>query len=71
MGKSDMMTKYMLRAGALLTAVAITSPAWAGWDDVSAWLPKTAPQPGGLGILLLAVLGVFVGRFASRKRRDP
>jgi hypothetical protein len=66
-----MMAKYMLRGGALLTAIAITSPAWAGWEDISAWLPKATPQPGGIGVLLLAVLGVLVGRFASRKRRDP
>lgn len=67
----DMMAKYLVRGGALLAMIAITSPAWAGWDDVTAWLPRSMPQPSTLGVLMLAVLGLLVGRFASHKRRDP
>lgn len=67
----DLMVKYLVRGSALLATIAITSPAWAGWDDVTAWLPQSMPQPSTLGVLMLAVLGLLVGRFASHKRRDP
>lgn len=55
---------------ALITAMAIASPAWAQLGPVSAWLRNT-PQPSALVVFLIAVAGVLVGRFASRKRREP
>lgn len=55
---------------ALSTAVVIASPAWAQLDQVSAWL-RDVPQPSALVVFLIAVAGVFVGRYASRKRREP
>lgn len=55
---------------ALIAALAVASPAWAQLGLVSAWL-RNVPQPSALGMFLIAVAGVFVGRFASRKRRDP
>jgi len=55
---------------ALFAALVITSPAWAQFAAVSNWL-RQVPQPGALGVFLIAVAGVLVGRFASRKRRDP
>ena len=67
----DMMAKYLVRGSALLMTIVMTSPAWAGWDDVAAWLPESMPQPSALGVLMLAILGLLVGRFASHKRRDP
>ena len=55
---------------ALIAALVVASPAWAQLGVVSAWL-RDVPQPSALGVFLIAVAGVFVGRFASRKRRDP
>jgi len=55
---------------ALTTAVAISSPAWAQLDEVSAWL-HDMPQPSALVVFLVAVAGVLIGRYASRKRREP
>lgn len=55
---------------ALITAVAITSPAWANLDDVSEWL-SGVPQPSAMVLFLIAIGGLVVGRYASRKRRDP
>ncbi len=54
---------------ALFSAVVITSPAWAQLEAVSDWL-RTMPQPSALVVFLIAVAGLLVGRFASRKRRD-
>ena len=55
---------------ALFAALVITSPAWAQWGVVGHWL-RDVPQPSALAVFFIAVAGVFVGRFASRKRRDP
>ena len=55
---------------ALITAVAITSPAWANLESVSSWL-SDVPQPSALALFLIAVGGLVVGRYASRARRDP
>jgi hypothetical protein len=57
-------------AVALFAALVVTSPAWAQWGLVGNWL-REVPQPSALVVFLIAVAGVFVGRFASRKRRDP
>lgn len=54
---------------ALIAALVITSPAWAQLAVVGNWL-RSVPQPSALVVFLIAVAGVFVGRFASRKRRD-
>jgi hypothetical protein len=51
-------------------AAAIASPAWAQLDTVTAWLQKV-PQPSALVLFLVAVAGVLVGRYASRRRREP
>jgi len=48
----------------------ISSPAWAQLDEVSAWLLKV-PQPSAFVVFLVAIAGVLVGRYASRKRREP
>ncbi len=55
---------------ALIAALAITSPAWANWDQISTWFMDT-PQPGALVLFLIAVGGLVLGRHASRRRRDP
>jgi len=55
---------------ALITAIVVTSPAWANLDDVSSWLSEV-PQPSALVLFLIAIGGLVVGRYASRKRRDP
>ncbi len=55
---------------ALFAALVCTSPAWAQWGLVGDWL-RDVPQPSALGVFFIAVAGVFVGRFASRTRRDP
>jgi hypothetical protein len=55
---------------ALFAAIVIASPAWAQLDVVSAWL-RGVPQPSALMLFLVAIAGVLVGRYASRKRRDP
>lgn len=55
---------------ALFSALVITSPAWAQFAAVSDWLSQV-PQPSALVVFLIAVAGVFIGRYASRKRRDP
>ncbi|ATE63549.1 hypothetical protein [Rhizorhabdus dicambivorans] len=55
---------------ALFVAVVIASPAWAQLEVVSNWLERV-PQPSALVLFLVAVAGVLVGRYASRKRRDP
>jgi hypothetical protein len=65
------MTNILFRLVALLTAIVVTSPAWASWDDVVALLPSNMPQPGAFAIMGIAVIGVLVGRIASRKRREP
>ncbi|RYD92139.1 MAG: hypothetical protein EOP61_26165 [Sphingomonadales bacterium] len=57
-------------AVALFAALVITSPAWAQLTAVGDWL-RQVPQPSALVVFLIAVAGVVVGRFASRKRRDP
>lgn len=54
----------------MFAALVVTSPAWAQWGAVGYWL-REVPQPSALVVFLIAVAGVFVGRFASRKRRDP
>ena len=54
----------------MFAAVVVTSPAWAQWGLVGNWLLEV-PQPSALVVFLIAVAGVFVGRFASRRRRDP
>lgn len=56
-------------AVALFAAVVITSPAWANLEDVSDWLSEV-PQPSALVLFLIAIGGLVVGRYASRKRRD-
>jgi RNase adaptor protein for sRNA GlmZ degradation len=53
-----------------LVAIVIASPAWAQLGVVSQWLQRV-PQPSALVLFLVAVAGVLVGRYASRKRRDP
>ena len=55
---------------ALLAAVAITSPALAGIEDVSSWL-MDVPQPSAMMLFGIAIGGLVVGRYGSRKRRDP
>ncbi len=55
---------------ALFAAIVIASPAWAQLGAVSSWLQQI-PQPSALVLFLVAVAGVLVGRYASRKRRDP
>ena len=55
---------------ALFAALVVASPAWAQLVPLQAWL-QSVPQPSALVVFLIAVAGVFVGRFASRKRRDP
>lgn len=55
---------------AALAAIVITSPAWAQMGTVTEWL-RQVPQPSALVVFLVAVAGVLVGRFASRKRREP
>lgn len=65
------MAKNLFRLGALIMGAAVTAPAWASWNDIVALLPSNMPQPGALAILGIAVIGVLVGRMASRKRRDP
>nr|WP_157034304.1 hypothetical protein [Sphingomonas sp. Y57] len=55
---------------ALSMAAVIASPAWAQLDTVTAWLQKV-PQPSALVLFLVAVAGVLVGRYASRRRREP
>lgn len=65
------MAKLLFRLGAVFTAVVVTSPAWASWNDIVSWLPGEMPQPSALGVLGIAVVGVLVGRFASRKRHEP
>jgi RNase adaptor protein for sRNA GlmZ degradation len=65
------MAHTALRGGfALLVAIVIASPAWAQLGVVSQWL-QHVPQPSALVLFLVAVAGVLVGRYASRKRRDP
>ena len=56
-------------AVALFAAAVVTSPAWANLGAIGTWL-RDVPQPSALGVFLIAVAGVLVGRFASRKRRD-
>jgi len=65
------MTRILLRFVALMTALAVTSPAWAGWDDILAWLPRSTPQLEAPAMLGIAIVGIFVGLLASRKRRQP
>lgn len=55
---------------ALFAAVVIASPAWAQLGALQAWL-QHVPQPSALVVFLIAVAGLFIGRLASRKRRDP
>ena len=55
---------------ALFAAIVVASPAWAQLVPLQAWL-RSVPQPSALVVFLIAVAGVFVGRYASRKRRDP
>ncbi|MES2497441.1 MAG: PEP-CTERM sorting domain-containing protein [Pseudomonadota bacterium] len=55
---------------ALTAAIVIATPAWAQLDAVTAWLERV-PQPSALVLFLVAVGGVLVGRFASRRRREP
>ena len=57
-------------AFALCAAIVIASPAWAQLEMVSGWL-RQVPQPSALVLFLLAIAGVLVGRYASRKRREP
>jgi hypothetical protein len=64
------MSRMAFRLMALVTMIGVTSPAWAGWLDVDQWLPEL-PQPSALGIMGLGVLGLVVGRYASRKRGNP
>lgn len=65
------MTNAAFRGVFALFAVAvIASPAWAQLGAVSAWL-QHVPQPSALVLFLVAVAGVLVGRYASRRRRDP
>jgi len=65
------MTKTAFRGVfALFAAIVIASPAWAQLGVVSAWL-RNVPQPSALVLFLVAIAGVLVGRFASRKRRKP
>jgi len=63
------MAKILLRTSALIMAAVITSPAWAGWDRIIAFLPQEMPQPNMLAVMGIAVVGVVIGRFASRKGR--
>jgi hypothetical protein len=65
------MTKNLFRLGALILGAVVTSPAWASWNDIVALLPSHMPQPGALAMMGIAVIGVLVGRFASRKRHEP
>ena len=55
---------------ALFAAFVVASPAWAQLGALSAWL-QNVPQPNALGVFLIAIACLFVGRYASRKRRDP
>lgn len=55
---------------ALTTAFVITSPARAGLDEISAWLEEGS-QSSALILFLIAIGGLVIGRYASRKRRDP
>jgi len=55
---------------ALFAALAVTSPAWAQLGAVGSWL-RHVPQPSALVVFLIAIVCVFVGVFASRKRREP
>jgi len=55
---------------ALLSALVITSPAWAQLRLVEDWF-RHVPEPSALVVFLVAVAGVFVGRFASRVGREP
>jgi len=55
---------------ALAVAIAITSPAWGLDQENSTWL-ETVLQPSSGVVFLFAVLGVVVGLYASRKRREP
>lgn len=65
------MVSTAFRGGvALFAAIVITSPCWANLGAAGNWL-RDVPQPSALGVFLIAVAGVFVGRLASRKRRDP
>lgn len=65
------MVSTAVRGGvALFAALVVASPAWAQLDSLQAWL-RNVPQPSALVVFLIAVAGVFVGRYASRKRRDP
>jgi hypothetical protein len=65
------MAKILFRLVALFTAIVVTSPAWASWNDIVALLPGNMPQPGALSMIGIAVIGVLVGRLASRKRHEP
>jgi hypothetical protein len=65
------MAKFVFRLVALITTAVVTSPAWASWDDISSWLPSDMPQFSAVAVLGIAVIGLIVGRFASRKRLDP
>lgn len=55
---------------ALIATIAITSPALARFGEISTWL-EAVPQPGSGVVFLIALVGVVVGLYASRKRRDP
>jgi len=55
---------------ALAVAIAITSPAWGLRQENSTWL-ETVLQPSSGVVFLFAVLGVVVGLYVSRKRREP
>jgi len=55
---------------ALTVALVITSPAWALPEENSTWL-EAVLQPSSDVVFLFAVLGVVVGLYASRKRREP
>jgi len=65
-----MASKTVFRLVALFTSVVLTSPAWASWDDIASWLPDDMPQFSAIAVLGIAVLGLIIGRFASRKRVD-
>jgi hypothetical protein len=65
------MAKTVFRLVALIMGAAVTSPAWASWNDIVALLPANMPQPGTTAILGIAIVGMTVGLLASRKRHEP
>lgn len=65
------MAKILFRLVALITTMAVTSPAWAGWDNILSWVPKSIPELSAAAMLGVAIGGVCVGLLASRQRRQP